>query len=236
MDYVSLALPVGILGLWMYDHLLLIRAKHYLSQATYNLMWNSIKLYTHFNNRRSEMVKDGYHIDYVYLVINDVSKIKRYDVTSIFREQILVRAFENDGMPLINFTNLCKEHSSNLNVDEVHTDILLDIRYTFDYKKYKIIYNNENIRFPIYSEGEIRDKGHDKGIISAYLVVNESDEIGEEVTEAIDRIAGPMANFYKDHNVKTKIEWILPERKNRFLKMIDSDINMKTYRPDEILF
>lgn len=210
MTYLALCL---VLAAWTYDNLLLIKLQHYIRRQGWSLLWMLMKTYTKFKTNKNEMIKDGYHIDFVYLYEKPKSgKTVKYDVTSVFRKEILEDKF-NNGCELSTFVNSCCKSGSNLKPYDEDLYYRLEIRYTFDLDKYKVFFdteNNEKIIFPLYTEREIRTQRinnfNSDSIVSANLQRDEHDG-GIDVIKELKEIAGPLETFYKDKGLVTKVEW-----------------------------
>ncbi len=245
----SIIVSSGLMCLWLYDPLILLKAKAFIKRKIINSGLNAINMYAEYKkSNKNEMIKDGYHVDYVYLYVEDPisldslttnteysSKVIRYDVTSYFRGEILKNSF-SDNMNFEDFVNLCCNPNSNLRGMDPNKIYRLEVNYTFDYKTYKVIFDNvynQSIKFPLYSETELRQKQCDEGILSA--TVQESDETGEEqdVTEELRQLAGPLGNFYKDHNLRIKKEWIPSVRNTCTIKIIDGTGDFKHINPTQ---
>ena len=229
-DYTIYIPPTIILLMWWYDHLLLLKIQTYIKKQSFNCVWNLMKMYTQIKEKQNDMIKEGYHIDYVYLYFKNNDTIRKYDITSTFRHHILQSAFIDGGMPLNRFIDICRESCSNLEVNE---NCVMEVIYTFDFKKYNIYYDsefNQNVKFPLYTETELRSKIQTSSILSATLLNNKNEIEGIDVTDTINSAAGPLGNFYEDNKWKVKLDWVLgKKRQSKYLKLLDSNVEEFVY-------
>lgn len=232
-EYVTI---FGLVFLTWCDNLWLKKVQKYTIKNGFWLYWELAKLHTKMQKSNSglttEMIKDGYHIDSVYLYVHETEFIKQYDMLRVFREKVvqpeekpLIRI---DGdLNIFDFVKMCCDPDTNFNHVDESLFYLLEVNYTFDHKKYRAHYdskNNTKIRFPIYSDASIRDRDiFTAGVNSAQIAENEDDENGTDVTKDLKRFAGPMQNFYDDTEYIIKKEWFMGDRfpKNSFIQLID---------------
>ena len=61
--------PVVILALWWYDPTLLLKLQRYIKHKATHMALTMVDLYADVKNsgKPNEMVKDGYHVNFVYL-------------------------------------------------------------------------------------------------------------------------------------------------------------------------
>ena len=212
-EYVSIA---SLIFLTWYDNLWLMKFQQYAKRKGMALAWLIIKWYS--KKEKNEMIKDGYHVDSVYLYVHEHEFIKQYDMLRVFRDLIRDEVLQQSrDLDIWDFIEACCDPDTNF--DKVNKDFyhILEVNYTFDLKKYKMIYDtkeNVNIRFPIYTEKEIRDRDVSKaGINSAFLSHFDNAETNDpnfkDVTNDLKKIAGPLQNFYSDTQYVMKKDWFL---------------------------
>jgi len=222
--------PLFILALWWYDPTLLLKTHSYIRRTSIQIIMSAADLYADFKGKRmlasNEMIKDGYHVNFVYLDIIQEYKIRRIDVTSIFRAEILKGTFQ-ENFALSKFVKICAKPNSNIQTADLLThSYRLEIDYTFDYKRYRVWFDtirNPNVIFPIYKESELRKRMFLPKILSAILTNDPDSETGIDVTHKINEAAGPLGNFYDDVNLNVCKERAIPEignSNNLYLVMI----------------
>ena len=246
-EYVSI---IGLVFITWYDNLWLLKLEQYAKRKGASLFWILMKWYS--KKDKNEMIKDGYHVDSVYLYVHEPEFIKQYDMLRVFRDLIRDEIIkQNKELDIFDFITHCCDPDTNF--DKVNKEYyhILEINYTFDLKKYKMIFdtkNNTNIRVPIYTEALIRERDVSKaGINSAFLSHYEKPETDDpnckEVTNDLKKMAGPMQNFYVDTPYIMKKEWFLDAYlglgkafdsiENCFVHIIDFKGNMHVIRPDQ---
>jgi hypothetical protein len=212
-EYISIA---SLIFMTWYDNLWLMKFEQYAKRKGISLGWMFMKWYA--RREKNEMIKDGYHVDSAYLYVHEPEFIKQYDMLRIFRDLIRDEIIKQDrDLNIWDFVEACCDPDTNF--DKVNKDFyhILEVNYTFDHKKYKMIYDtsiNLDIRFPIYTEKEIRDRDVSKaGVNLAYLThfdkAETNDPNAKDVTNDLKKVAGPMQNFYKDTDYVMKKEWFL---------------------------
>lgn len=188
-------------------------------------------MYTEMKNK-NDMIKDGYHVDSVFIhEYQSSSYVRKLDVLRRFREEIVNETFSNKkSISVWDFLESCTEEGSNFSSINRNVYHEIEVNYTMDKKKYTIIYStkeNDFIKFPVYSEEEIRNKDISNGIISATRVFKEEDEEGLDITEDINRFAGPLENFYKGTGYVVKRKWLsyMNIEPNAIIKIMDMNAN-----------
>lgn len=202
-----------IAGLWKYDRCLLDKFQRYVWGTTKWIGWSLFKSWVQYNDK-NEMIKDGYHVDSVFLVEHHSPTYSRkLDVLRIFRSEIVNETITNKtSMDMSDFLNVCSDSGSNFQFhDKFQYD--LEVNYTLDRRQYKIVYStNENnkIRFPVYSESEIAQASVENSIISASIVRRDvpCENDGIDIGDVILKYAGPLGNFYDDSEYKVKRSWL----------------------------
>lgn len=202
---------VIILGLWKYDRCLLDKLERWAWKKTTTTLWSIFEMYSNYKDK-NEMIKDGYHVDTVYMWEHKSStNSNKYDVLTIFRREIVKETFTNKkSIEFDEFLRMCTEEGSNFKYDP-NLEYELEVNYTFDRKQYKIFYsNNENdkIKFPIYSESEMANADMNNSIISAQIIRENDDQGGIEIDELMLKFAGPKGNFYDDSDFVVKKSWL----------------------------
>ncbi len=229
---------VIILGLWKYDRCLLDKLQRYLWSTTKSMGWSVFKVYAEYKDR-NEMIKDGYHVDSVFLFEKQSPSFSRkLDVLRVFRSLIVDEAFSNKkSLSVKEFLELCSDPETNFQYNSGF-EYELEVNYTFDRRQYKIVYDtdvNLDIRFPVYSESEIVKSGVDNSIISASIVRRESDPNGIDIGDVILKYAGPLGNFYDDSEYVVKRKWLTfsgIDNKSK-IKIMDIDGNEYVFKEDE---
>lgn len=218
-------LALWVLGIWYYDNLLLKKIQKLINKNAWYITSECICLY-HKLRYPNDMIKDGYHVDFVYFVSkNNENKILKYDVLSLFREYLKTHKFNQCKFET--FMQYCEETTTQI---PKNTEIYLEIQYTFDYKTYKLFYDcNTPITFPIYSEQYIREQQNTDSILVAFLCENEDDENGLEITNEIQQLAGPLGNFYEFTEYKQKRKYITKLNNKLLIKYMDSEGNFKFF-------
>ena len=176
--------------------------------------WAALSAYSNWKTNPNEMIKDGYHVDEVYLVEShgDGDDFREIDVLRVFRQQIVKQTITNKrGMSLHDFIELCCDPHSNFNAFNPEARYELVVKYTFDHKQYMIVYDSSDkagnsIRFPVYTERDIRgrDIKHTGVLTAAQLAGNEDAEDGIDIYPHLKMLAGPMENFYADTEYEVK--------------------------------
>ena len=219
-----------ILGLWKYDRFLLDKIQRYIFSTTKTVGWTLFKAWVEYKDK-NEMIKDGYHVDSVYLIEHNSSTYARkLDVLRVFRCGIVDETFTNKkSIDIADFINLCSDPKSNFQYDS-DLDYELEVNYTFDRRKYKIIYStkdNSKIRFPVYSESEISQSNSGNSVISASIVRDDQDQEGIDISDMVLMYAGPLGNFYDDSEFIVKRDWLAFEGidDQAKIKMMDLEFN-----------
>ena len=221
-------------ALWWLDPTLLMKFQNFTRKQLISIAMNAIELYsdmTH-NKRSREMIKDGYHVDFVYLIIEQHNRVRKVDVTSIFRREVLNGTFDNP-CSIEAFVQLCCSPNSNLKfVNSYNDDYKLELNYTYDHKHYTVWFSkdtNSNIIFPIYTEKHLKSIITLPRILSAILQKQEGGS-GIDVTQEINNAAGPMGNFYDDiDNIVVLKKWVFPDDSNLLLTIIDHNAQIHTF-------
>lgn len=203
-----------ILLLWAADKHLLSKVGSLVSRAGTKALWHGVALYANWNTKPNEMIKDGYHVDEVFLMesTGDNPEFREIDVLRIFRQQIVKEAITHrKTMSIHDFIALCCDPHSNFNEMNPNARYELVVKYTFDHKQYIIVYDSSDsatssIRFPIYTEREIRSRDiKQTGVLTAaQLAVSEDADDGIDVYQHLKMLAGPMENFYADTEYEVK--------------------------------
>lgn len=229
-----------ILLLWAAD-------KHLLSKvwALMNSVgWSAITVYSKWRHRdRQDMVKEGYHVDFVYLyepVDENATQFNEIDLLGPFRQHIQETTFTNSkSIPLSQFIHSCLKPNSNFNSFNPEHKYELVVHYTFDYKKYVVVYTDK-IRFPLYTESEIRKRSLKKGgvLTAGLLTAEEEDDDGIDIYDHLKKLAGPMENFYIDTEFDVKRHYLnyaglRMNTSNSYIKMLDFWGNSSVIKPDE---
>ncbi len=216
MEYVSYAIPtIVVIGVWWYDNLFLIKCQNFIKRIGFNIFWSTISHYTEWKETMgNEMIKDGYHIDMVLLYEEGIDKstARGFDVTSVFRRDILKNRFQK--FLLAEFVNTCAELGSNIEEYSPKKKYLLEIQYTFDYNKYTMYFDNsfnKLITFPLYTEDELRKitSLNSKKILTASAHIEGNNTASIEVTKEISAASGPLGNFYEDKGIIVLKQWVL---------------------------
>jgi len=208
---------VVVLVLWAVDKHLLSKVWTLTTRVAKNVAWSALSLYTAYKST-NELIKDGLHIDeaflYEYHDDSDTKNSREIDVLRIFRKQVhqLQSITQSKCLPLTTFIELCCDPDSNFSSINPTAHYDLVVSYTFDFKKYKIIYGTDNhrkagptmIRFPLYTDSAIRKKEmSDTNILTAaMLTANYDDEDGIDIYPQLKQLAGPLENFYTDTDFK----------------------------------
>lgn len=227
--------PLIVLCVWYWNPTLLLKTEAFVRRTITNLAFSAIECYSdhkHYNNK-NEMVKDGYHVNVVFLEIDDGYRIRKFDVTSVFRSEILKGTFDDDGLPLIDFVKKCSRPNNNIRYD-VNSQIRLQIDYTFDRKSYVVTFDDA-IVFPIYLESELRQYLMRPTILSAVISKNEFDaDNGIYVTDELNKFAGPLGNFYDDKpNITVRKDDALPELPSNYcVILMDSKGKTHVFKPE----
>ena len=218
-----------VLGLWKYDRCLLDKFQKWLWVTMKSSAFQIFKLYSDYKDR-NEMIKDGYHVDSVFLFEHhSPTYSKKIDVLRIFRDEIVKETFSHKrSLEFTQFLDLCSDPESNFQVNKsLHYE--LEVNYTLDRKQYKIVYSDEvnsSIRFPIYSESEIAKNTETTNcVISAYLVRESSQTSGIDVSDVILKFAGPLGNFYANTGFVVKRSWLALSgiEETAIIKLMDLD-------------
>jgi hypothetical protein len=200
-----------IVALWKYDRCLLDKLQRWMWSKTSSISWSLFKLWAQYKNK-NEMIKDGYHVDSVFLYEHHSPTFARkLDVLRIFRSEIVKETFTNKKhIDIEEFLSLCSDPETNFQYDS-KLSYDLEVNYTLDRKQYKIVYStdcNRNIRFPIYSESEVDNLDSDNSIISASIVRHSGDLNGIEIDDVILKYAGPLGDFYDGTEFVVKKSWL----------------------------
>ena len=200
-----------VLTLWKYDRFLLDKLQRWMWTKAHNAGWALLKTYAYYKDK-NEMIKDGYHVDSVFLYEHQSSTYyRKIDVLRIFRRAIVEEKFTyKKDIDIKTFLELCSDPESNFQYNPEYT-YQLEVDYTFDKQQYKIIYStdeNNRIRFPIYSETCISKANTSNSIISANLMKDDSEIDGEDISDIISKYAGPLANLYADTDYVVKRDWV----------------------------
>jgi hypothetical protein len=221
---------VVVLLLWAADKHLLSKIWTLLGSTARQTCWSALTLYSNWKHT-NDMIKDGYHVDFVYLYEpTDDGKINEIDLLAHFRHHINLKTFTHSKtIRLEDFIQLCCSPDSNFTEFNPNKNYELVVKYTFDHKKYIVVFDNAaNVRFPIYTESEIRQRNlKNTGVITAgLLTVNEEDDDGIDIYENLKILAGPMENFYGDteylvHRHFINYTGLKIDVRNAFIKLLD---------------
>lgn len=233
----------GTLFMTWYDNLWLKKFLKFSEKNGKWAIWELMKLHARIQ-QNNEMVKDGYHVDSVFLYVHEREFIKQYDMLRVFREKLVEPSEKptiriDSDVNFFDFVKMCCDPDTNFK--EVDEDLfyLLEVNYTFDRKKYRIYYDskrNTNIRFPVYSDKEIRERDiFEGGVNSALVTERDDDESGIDVTHELKMLAGPMQNFYDDTEYVTLKEWFMGDRfsSSHNIQIIDFIGEFHTISSDE---
>jgi hypothetical protein len=202
-----------IMLLWAADKHLLSKVGGLISSTGRKVGWSAIALYSNWRTNPNDMIKDGYHVDEVFLVESTGdNEFREIDVLRIFRREIVKQTITNrKSMTMRDFIDLCCEPHSNFATFNPDARYELVVKYTFDHKQYIIVYDSADsvtnaIRFPIYTEREIRDRDiKQTGVLTAaQLTAAEDADDGIDVYQHLKKLAGPMENFYADSEYEVK--------------------------------
>lgn len=223
---------IAILVLWAADKHLLSKIWSLFTSCTKQAAWTGLTWYADYKHN-NDMSKDGYHVDFVYLYEpTDTGEYTEVDLLAHFREQIRLRGFSNTkSMRVTDFIELCCSPNSNFKDIDPTKHYELVVRYTFDFKQYIIVFDtsdNVEIRFPPYTEREIRQRSlKSTGVITAgLLTANAEADDGINIYEHLKRLAGPMENFYADTDYTVKrhhlnYSGLKMDVDNAFIKVFD---------------
>lgn len=200
-----------ILGLWKYDRCLLDKLERWAWKKSKSIAWSMFEVYSRYKDS-NEMIKDGYHVDTVYLFEHrSPTDSRKFDVLSIFRAEIVKGTFTHKkSIDFVDFLELCAQSGSNFQYDPA-LEYELEVNYTFDRKQYKIFYSNDEnskIKFPVYSESEMANADDENSIISAQIIRENTDQGGIDIDDLILKFAGPKGNFYADTEFVVKKSWL----------------------------
>lgn len=97
----------------------------------------------------------------------------------------------------------------------------IEVNYRLENYDYKIVFTDNNIVFPPYTSVEIENynKVKFKNLLLAALT-----DSGKDYTEELNKLSGPLNNFYKDKGLRMQVRWFL-ENKNDRIKIVDSELN-----------
>ncbi len=228
-------IAASILLLWAADKHLLSKIWAMVSSASRQTCWSALTVYSNWR-QTNEMSKDGYHVDFVYLYepVADSLQCNEIDLLAHFRYHINQKTFTNTKtISMSKFIELCCNPNSNFNSYDPAKHYELVVRYTFDHKEYIVVFDSKaegenNIRFPIYTESEIRGRSlKNTGVITCgLLTAKEDDDDGINIYEYLKKLAGPMENFYADTEYKVKrhhlnFAGLKLDVDNAFIKMLD---------------
>lgn len=236
----------SLLLLTWYDNLWLKKFSKFAKRKSFDLFWVAMTQYTHYKDLKNEMIKDGYHVDDVNLYVHEKEFIKVFEVLSKFRKKIVEGEIKLDKeLDIYEFLEMCASSDiTNLKTIDRDNYHLLEVVYTFDFKKYVIYYDtktNTSVRFPVYAEQDVRERDiFEGGVTSAQIVLHPDDIQGIDVTEKMLKFAGPMENFYDDKNYMVKKEWFwqedYPSIETAYVKVIDSSGNEHIFEPSDEYF
>jgi hypothetical protein len=231
---------VVVLFLWAVDKNLLSKIWALIAAGARRFAWNALTLYSTWKSP-NDMVKDGYHVDEVNLIeLSENGEWREIDVLRIFRNHIQHKTISKDSpVDLLDFIQqYCCDPKSNFQAINPKAQYSLVVSYTFDLRKYKIVYD-KNIRFPLYSERQIRNKDlQTTGALTAgMLTLSEEADDGIDIYQHLKEFAGPMENFYADTEFPVMRKHLLytglnvPD--NFFIKMLDLSGTEFTVRPSQ---
>lgn len=218
-----LTLSLCILLLWKADKYLLDRIQLYLWNTSKWLLWLIFYKWIQIKGR-NEMIKNGYHVDSVFLIERHETYSRKIDVLRVFRSEIIKETFTNEkSIEVSEFIALCSDPSSNFQYDAQY-EYDIEVNYTYDQREYKIIYStyeNKHIRFPIYTESAIiNTSATTGGLCSAYFTREKNQVLGErniDISDEMMKYAGPIGNFYVDTEYLIRREWLVSS------ELIDED-------------
>lgn len=228
----------AVLLLWAADKNLLSKIWAFLASTGKQTAWSALTLYSNWKST-NDMIKDGYHVDEVYLYEYPESpsgekSFREIDVLRIFRQHIQLQTFTHSkSIALVDFLEFCCDPMSNFTEYDRKAKYELVVSYTFDHKHYKIVYGTEEgpmktIRFPIYTERTIRSKNMKlTGVLTAAMLTADIDaDEGIDVYRQLKQLAGPMENFYSDseysiHKSHLHYTGLRVPVENMFIKMLD---------------
>lgn len=190
-------------------------------------------LYYKVSVQESQYFKNFYQ--YLYPP-NQVVNVKLYtkddkvDITDEFSKII----YKNSN---IDWKDILIESLNNINLDE---NSHLDIKYTIENDQYRVIYHyGKDIVFPPYKQDDIEKYNQNNSYKKQILFA----EIGDkDITQVIKEYAGPLNNFYQDHdhiNIHACLvkddngEYLLVEDEN--IKITDSHVNELEFNKEDQL-
>lgn len=238
-DYI---LSTIILSAWCYDNLLLIRIGNKIKKSLINIIYNATETY-HTLNFDNEMIKPGYHIDEVYLTFYPNNRIISYDITRIFRKEILKGTFLK-GINIIDFIKKCTMPNSNFeNYNETEYSTL-SIVYTYNFETYKIFFDtidNKMVLFPLYSESYLKNESIDiskYGVSFGYISRDSESEDGIDITQHLKEAAGPLGDFYqnlpKNNEIKINKKYVIPKIQEDDYIIIYNTLGQKfVFKPED---
>lgn len=205
----ELGTAAAIILLWAADKHLLSKVGGLVERLLKKGTWTAASMYSGWRSKPNDMIKDGYHVDEVYLLESSMTGTGDFceiDVLRIFRQQIVKQSITNrKTVSLDDFITLCCAPHSNFTERNGDARYELVVKYTFDHKQYMIVYDSADsatsaIRFPIYTEREIhgRDIKQTGVLTAAQLTANADDDDGIDIYQQLKMLAGPMENFYAD--------------------------------------
>jgi len=197
-----------ILLLWTADKHLLSKIWALIASTGRKSAWYALGVYSNWNN---EMIRDGCHVDEVFLVESENDKeFRELDVLRFFRQQIVKQTITGKKtMALNDFITVCCDPNSNFTKLDPNSKYELVVKYTFDHRQYIIVYDScdtSSIRFPVYSEREIRERDiKQTGVLSAaQLSASKDADDGIDIYSELKMLAGPLENFYADTEFEIK--------------------------------
>lgn len=195
-----------VLVIWAFDRELLVKLRSAIVSTLKTLAWKALTLYANWRPRvkteKAALTISDHQVNQVYLIETfGPQKCRIIDAIEAFAQHIDSNLITNtNSMPLIYFVD--RYFSSMFSQRDVNAKYSLLVCYTFDRKKYAIVYdeNTKTIRFPIYSGEQARSAvKRQPSIVEAWK--DNANNVSNTINlfaEQLKAFAGPRNNFYAD--------------------------------------
>jgi len=174
-----------------------------------------------------------YIINCFYRFFYNIKDIKKFDEKDNY--EFILKNIEyfkdNKFITSINY-NESFRYQRTIEIDFRFKYDYLIVNYIYNNKRYKYYYNNNLLKFPMYSKDDIKNYVYINKIKNAFLhITNDENKVTVDITEYIIPFLGPNYNFYSDisdvHKTDNIIEYIL--KNNMSLNLVKDDFCIKTY-------
>ena len=183
------------------------------------IFMRGIEFYIDIKRTIDPLKKGTYFTDYTIHCRNLQNSYKIDTELSIFLDQLEILEETTAEFPV-----------PNLYYSDTDT---LHLHYLHNNHEYKVVYylnGVDRIRIPIYTETEIREGKGTSGVVKAYCIDTQTEEITRIVTQEVRKFAGPLGNFYEDLGLQICPRDLQVIKKDEILVIKDRSFNIHKFQ------